>query len=45
MLSAICVNLDQSEILSSGNGLMGRPRLYLDFIQSDLDLQCPEQKL
>ena len=34
MLSAICFNLDQSKILSSGNGLI-KPVLYLNPLPDD----------
>ena len=46
-MSAICLNLDQSKILLSGNGLKDRIVLIKDYIFSDL-LQSkihPEQKV
>ena len=35
MLSAICFNLDQSKILSSGNGLSDEIKKYMDIAHQE----------
>ena len=42
MLSAICLNLDQSKILSSGNGLIFGNKLAMSWIELGIpSLQVP----